>query len=298
MTHILQRHEFEGPPSVRPGSPPAGSMKPGEHCAPVLTDQQGVQDQPGAQIEITATKLAAALGWSRSTLGRRVTDGLIARRPGKGRKSIFSLPSIVDATASVNTEATSPLDAIVGVSAEATTRVDATEPMPVDATIPPGAATVAPGPAIGTVPVSLDRAAAVGKDATTAATFLAALALAAVSGSFSVVGLTSIFAGAFWPIIGMGVGFEGGKLAAVAWLGCHGRDASRPLACALVVLVTAMVGLNAIGAYGFLSQAHAAPDPTYRPRVRTAATHHADVSAPEPIRTNPVAPTGKSRGAR
>jgi hypothetical protein len=89
---------------------------------------------------------------------------------------------------------------------------------------------VAPSPATGTAPVSPDRAPSVGRDATTVATLVAALALAAVSGSFSVVGLTSIFAGAFWPIIGMGVGFEGGKLAAVAWLGRHGRDSSRPLA--------------------------------------------------------------------
>jgi hypothetical protein len=62
------------------------------------------------------------------------------------------------------------------------------------------------------------------------ATFIAALALAVVSGGLSVVGLTSIFAAAFWPIIGMGVAFEAGKLAAVAWLGRHGRYASRPLA--------------------------------------------------------------------
>ena len=52
-----------------------------------------------------------------------------------------------------------------------------------------------------------------------AATLVAALALAACSAAFSISGLTSIFAGAFWAVIGLGVAFEIGKLSAVAWLG-------------------------------------------------------------------------------
>jgi hypothetical protein len=36
---------------------------------------------------------------------------------------------------------------------------------------------------------------------------------------FSIYGMTSIFVGAFWPVIGMGVALEVGKLSAVAWLG-------------------------------------------------------------------------------
>jgi hypothetical protein len=60
------------------------------------------------------------------------------------------------------------------------------------------------------------------------ATLAAALALAAVSGSFSVVGLTGIFAGSFWPIIGMGAALEVGKLPAVAWLGGHGPKCVTP----------------------------------------------------------------------
>jgi hypothetical protein len=43
-------------------------------------------------------------------------------------------------------------------------------------------------------------------------TFLAALALASVSAGFSIYGFTSIFVGAFWPVIGMGVALELGKL--------------------------------------------------------------------------------------
>jgi hypothetical protein len=82
----------------------------------------------------------------------------------------------------------------------------------------------------------------------------AAIALATVSAGFSITGLTSIFTGAFWPVIAMGVALELGKLSAVACLGRQGG--SRALRGALVVLVAVLMGLNAAGAYGFLAKAH------------------------------------------
>jgi hypothetical protein len=87
----------------------------------------------------------------------------------------------------------------------------------------------------------------------TAVTLVAALALAAVSAGFSITGMTNIFVGAFWPVIGMGVALEVGKLSAVAWLGRH-RGAA--LNTALGILVAVLMALNAVGAYGFLAQAH------------------------------------------
>jgi hypothetical protein len=83
----------------------------------------------------------------------------------------------------------------------------------------------------------------------------AALAVAAVSSAFSIVGMTAIFAGSFWPVIGMGAALESAKLSAVAWLG-RGYCASRWLKGAIVTLVLALMGLNVIGAYGYLSRAH------------------------------------------
>jgi hypothetical protein len=61
----------------------------------------------------------------------------------------------------------------------------------------------------------------------TAAALVAALALATCSAAFSISGLTAIFAGAFWSVIGLGVAFELGKLSAVARLGRHGPGALR-----------------------------------------------------------------------
>jgi hypothetical protein len=91
------------------------------------------------------------------------------------------------------------------------------------------------------------------RNGVTGITLVAALSLAAVSAGFSITGMTSIFVGAFWPVIGMGVALEAGKLSAVASLG---QLQGRRLKAALVVLVAVLMGLNAIGAYGFLAKAH------------------------------------------
>jgi hypothetical protein len=87
-----------------------------------------------------------------------------------------------------------------------------------------------------------------------AATLTAALGLATCSAAFSIDGLTAIFAGAFWPVIGLGVAFEVGKLSAVAWLGQRNGGHALRLAC--VALVAVLIVLNSIGVYGFLSRAH------------------------------------------
>jgi hypothetical protein len=89
----------------------------------------------------------------------------------------------------------------------------------------------------------------------TAATLLAALALAACSAAFSISGLTTIFAGAVWPVIAMGVTFEIGKLSGVAWLG-RSRHAPVTLRLAVAALIAVLIALNSAGVFGFLSRAH------------------------------------------
>jgi hypothetical protein len=70
--------------------------------------------------------------------------------------------------------------------------------------------------------------------------------------------MSAVFVGSFWPV-GMGVAIELGKLSAVAWIGragCAGEGEghpARPLKAAVVVLIGALMALNAIGAYGFLA---------------------------------------------
>ena len=87
-------------------------------------------------------------------------------------------------------------------------------------------------------------------------TLLAALALATVSAGFSIYGFTSIFVGAFWSVIGMGVALELGKLRAVTWIGRNGSAPWRGLKGALAALVIVLMGLNVVGVFGFLAKAH------------------------------------------
>jgi len=109
-------------------------------------------------------------------------------------------------------------------------------------------------PAVTVAPVTVPDASRHRGRGVTIATTVAALALATVSAGFSITGMTAVFVGAFWPVIGMGVALELGKLSAVAWLGRYGGKPA--LRAALVVLVAVLMGLNAIGAYGFLAKAH------------------------------------------
>src|SRR5258707_1428106 len=92
----------------------------------------------------------------------------------------------------------------------------------------------------------------------TVATLTAAMALATVSAGFSITGMTSIFTGALYPVVGMGVALELGKLSAVAWLGHQRGSASCGLKASLTILVLVLMTLNAVGAFGFLSKAHIA----------------------------------------
>jgi hypothetical protein len=91
----------------------------------------------------------------------------------------------------------------------------------------------------------------------TLATLTAALALATVSAGFSITGMTAIFVGALYPVVGMGVALELGKLSAVAWLG-HQRSSAWGLKASLSILVAVLMTLNAVGCFGYLSRAHIA----------------------------------------
>jgi hypothetical protein len=87
-------------------------------------------------------------------------------------------------------------------------------------------------------------------------TLLIVLAIATVSAGFSIYGWTNIYGGAFWQVIAMGVVLECGKLRAITLIGM-GRGASW-VRLLLVAAVLALMGFNAVGAFGFLTEAHIA----------------------------------------
>jgi hypothetical protein len=90
--------------------------------------------------------------------------------------------------------------------------------------------------------------------------FLAALSISGVSAFYSIVGLTTIFPGAFWPVIVLAGVLEIGKLSAVVFLHKHWCDAAFLIKTYLIIAVLALMLINSMGIFGLLSKAHIAQE--------------------------------------
>ena len=87
-------------------------------------------------------------------------------------------------------------------------------------------------------------------------TLLVALVISAVAEFYSIVGLTSIFSAAFWPIVIMGAALGVGKITAAVWLKLNWERASWTYKVYLVPAVAFLMVLTSMGIFGFLSKAH------------------------------------------
>ena len=87
-------------------------------------------------------------------------------------------------------------------------------------------------------------------------TFLSAFLLSSVSAYYSVIGLTTIFMGAFWPIVIMGIALEFAKLVAASWLYQNWGRASILLRVYLTTAVLVLVMITSMGIFGFLAKSH------------------------------------------
>ena len=85
---------------------------------------------------------------------------------------------------------------------------------------------------------------------------ISALAISGVSGYFSIIGLTAIFAGAFWPVLIMGSVLELGKLVTASWLYRNWEIISGFVKIYLTVSVILLMFITSMGIFGFLSKAH------------------------------------------
>ena len=87
------------------------------------------------------------------------------------------------------------------------------------------------------------------------ATFVA-LCISSVAAWYSIIGLTTIFPGSFWPIVIMGIGLEIGKVVTVSVL--YRTWDQQPfllktaLSCAIIILML----ITSMGTFGYLSKAH------------------------------------------
>ena len=85
---------------------------------------------------------------------------------------------------------------------------------------------------------------------------LSGLTLSAVAIYYSVIGLTAIFAAAFWPIVVMGTTLEVSKLVAASWLKANWERIPLLMKTYMMVAVVVLMLITSMGIFGFLSKAH------------------------------------------
>ena len=88
-------------------------------------------------------------------------------------------------------------------------------------------------------------------------TFLSAISISVIAAGYSILGLATLFAGAFIPIVAMGSALEVGKLVAASWLYHNWRsDIPKLLKGYLFTAIIVLIFITSMGIFGFLSKAH------------------------------------------
>lgn len=87
-------------------------------------------------------------------------------------------------------------------------------------------------------------------------TLTTALIISITAAVYSILGLTAIFAAAFWPIVIMGGSLEVGKIVATLWLHKYWKQAEIQYKMYLCFAVAILMMLTSMGVFGFLSKAH------------------------------------------
>ena len=87
-------------------------------------------------------------------------------------------------------------------------------------------------------------------------TFFTGIAISSIAIYYSVLGLTSIFAAAYIPIVVMGTVLEVSKLVTAWWLKANWQRAPYSLKSYLSLAVVVLMLITSMGIFGFLSKAH------------------------------------------
>lgn len=85
---------------------------------------------------------------------------------------------------------------------------------------------------------------------------LTALVISGIAAYYSIIGLTAIFAAAFWPVVVMGGVLELGKIVSTIWLHKHWDQAPWRYKAYLVPAVIVLMFVTSMGIFGFLSKSH------------------------------------------
>jgi hypothetical protein len=87
-------------------------------------------------------------------------------------------------------------------------------------------------------------------------TLATALIISVSAAYYSILGLTAIFASAFWPIVILGSSLEVGKIISTLWLHKYWDRAELQYKVYLCSAVAILMLLTSMGVFGFLSKAH------------------------------------------
>jgi hypothetical protein len=87
-------------------------------------------------------------------------------------------------------------------------------------------------------------------------TLATALIISVSAAYYSILGLTAIFASAFWPIVILGSSLEVGKIVSTLWLHKYWDRAEMQYKVYLCAAVAILMLLTSMGVFGFLSKAH------------------------------------------
>ena len=87
-------------------------------------------------------------------------------------------------------------------------------------------------------------------------TLATALIISISAAYYSILGLTAIFAAAFWPIVILGSSLEVGKVVSTLWLHKYWNRAELQYKVYLCAAIAILMLLTSMGVFGFLSKAH------------------------------------------
>lgn len=88
------------------------------------------------------------------------------------------------------------------------------------------------------------------------AVLFVALVISSVAAYYSVIGLTTIFAAAFWPVVVMGSSIEAAKVVGTSWLYRNWHSSPNLIKYYLTSAIIVLSLITSLGTFGFLSKAH------------------------------------------
>lgn len=94
-------------------------------------------------------------------------------------------------------------------------------------------------------------------------TFITGLFLSGIAGFYSIIGLATIFSGAYWPVIALTSTLEIAKLVAVTWMYRYRHLAGHLFRLYFYSAILVLMVITSMGIFGYLTRAHVESESTY-----------------------------------